>query len=284
MIYKATFYLLLLSNLAWGQSALEQAIKNTDILEYNISLTEKKINGITGNNLKDIAMRSNLENDLLSLKREKGRRLLMMAIEGTDVSSMELQSPDLSHRFNRRTNDFGSGLNSVMDETISKSNPAIAGAKEVAGRPLVLYRDVDPRDVFMAKEGAKEMVVYKTKDLRGKIVYKDLKGNTTNAIIQRALFAKEEVVFMDEKGNLLKGTPRAIFPDGTLEIRDHSGFTLRRQNGAYHLSDQIKAIEKGQVVMHSGRTAPVSSLTETVQLNEKERKALKALKKALCGL
>ena len=109
MIYKATFYLLLLSNLAWGQSALEQAIKNTDILEQNISLTEKKINGITGNNLKDIAMRSNLENDLLSLKREKGRRLLMMAIEGTDVSSMELQSPDLSHRFNRRTNDFGSG-------------------------------------------------------------------------------------------------------------------------------------------------------------------------------
>lgn len=270
--------------MARGQNVLDQAIKNTDILEQNISITKKKINEIKGNSLKDIALRSNLENDLMSLRREKGRRLLMMAIEGTDASSMELQSPGFSQRFNRRSKDFGPELNLIIDETISKSNPAIAGRKEISGRPLVLYRDVDPRDVFLAKNGSEEFVVHKTQDLRGRTVYKDLNGNIRNAVIQKGLFSKEEVIFMDEKGNLIKGNPKAIYADGTLEIKDHSGITLRRQNGAYHLSDQIKTIEKGQIVMHSGRTASASSLEGTVELNEKEKKALKALKKALCGL
>ena len=271
VIYKLGLCLLLFSTFAFADSALDQAV-----LETKISDTEMKLKAVSGNSLNDIAKRSNLENDLLALKQEKGRRLLKLAIEGTDTSAMNLNLPSISHRFQDRTSDFGAGLNEVMDNTITKSNPAIAGKKPVSGRPLVLYRDVEPEDVFMAKNQKGEFVVYKSKDLRGRTVYKDLNGNVTEAVIQRKLFPKEEVVIMDEKGNLVKGTPKAIYADGTLEIKDQNGFTTRRPSGTYHLTDEIQSIKNNKVVMHSQN--PESAYTA------KEKKALEALKKALCGL
>ena len=265
------------SQSVYSQSILEQAITNTDTLELNISLTEERIKEIRGNSLQDVARRSNLSNELLRLKQEKGRRLLLMAIEDTDVSRMDIESAEISKRFRRRTVDFGTHLNVLMGNTIIQANPAIAGVQKISGRPLVLYRDVDPSDVFMAKDPMRgEFVVYRTKDLRGRSVYKDLSGNVSEAVIQRRIFPKEEVVIMDEKGNLLKGTPKAIFEDGTLEIRDSSGLTQRRRAGAYHLTDEIESVQGNKIIMRSGRTE--SNLTD------KEKKALAALKKAMCGL
>lgn len=272
MIYKIGFLLLILSSVAAAQTALDHAV-----LETNISQVEEKLKGLTGNSLSNIAQRSNLENELMELKQEKGRRLLALAIEGTNTSAMELNTPEFVKRFQQRTSDFGPVLNQTMDNTIANSNPAIAGKKEISGRPLVLYRDVDPEDVYMAKDANKnEFVVYKSKDLRGRTVYKDLNGHVSDAVIQRKLFPKEEVVIMNETGNLLKGTPKAVYADGTLEIRDQYGFTTKRRNGAYMLTDQIKSIENGQPFMYSGNKPDA--------LSEKEKKALEALKKAMCGL
>ena len=272
MIYKLGFLLFIFSTAALAQTALDHAVLETKIIQ-----TEEKLKNLTGNSLKDIAQRSNLENDLMTFKQEKGRRILSMAIEGTNTTSMDLTTPEFLHRYQRRTSDFGPNLNQIMDSTIEKSNPAIAGKKEISGRPLVLYRDVDPEDVFMAKDPVKgEIVVYKSKDLRGRPVYKDLNGNVTAAIIQRKVFPKEDVIIMNENGSLLKGTPKAIYADGTLEVRDQYGFTTKRQNGAYMLSDQIKSIENGQPIMYSGNKPEA--------LSDKEKKALEALKKAMCGL
>ena len=246
------------------------------MLDHKIRATEEKLKSVTGTSLNEIATRTNLENDLLELKREKGRRLVFMAIQGTDTNNMTLSPPQFSHRYKKRSLEQGPLLNSIMDTTIEKSNPAIAGLRTPEGRPLVLYRDVDPKDVYLAKAGTEEIVVYKSQDLRGRNVYKDLKGNVTNAIIQKSLFPKEEVIIMDEEGKLLKGIPKSIYADGTLEIRDAQGFTHRRPAGTYHLTDEIKSVTDGKITMHSGNSK------ET--LTEKEKKALSALKKMMCNL
>lgn len=272
MTYKIGFLLLFAATVVAAQTPLEEVA-----LETKISMVETKLSKLSGNSLNDIAQRSNLTEELLSLKKEKGRRLLKLAIEGTNTTAMELTTPDIIHRYSRRTNDFGSALNGAIDETISASNPAIAGQKDISGRPLVLYRDVDPEDVYMAKDARKgEFVVYKSKDLRGRTVYKDLDGNVTQAIIQKKLFPKEDVIIMNENGELLKGTPKAIYADGTLEVRDQYGFTTKRKAGAYLLTDQIKSFNKGTPEMYSGNKPDA--------LTEKEKKALEALKKAMCGL
>ena len=265
--------MLFLSGMVSAESLLEKAMHNTDTLEINLKLTQERINKIGGNTIMDIAERTNLENELKELRSEKSHRLLKLAIEGTDTASMHLQGPLTSHRYGRRRSDLGGVLNNVMDNTIRESNPAIAGEITPKTRPLVLYRDVDPADIFIAKDQGKEFIVYKSKDLRGRDVYKDLQGNVTPAIIQHKLFSQEEVIFKDEAGNLRQGHPRAIYPDGTLEIKDSTGVTIRRRKGAYHLTpDSVKTLS-----LHNQGPALES-------LSEKEAKALKALKKAMCGL
>ncbi len=263
----------LLSKIVSAESLLEKAMHNTDTLEINIKLTQERINKISGSTIIDIARRTNLENDLQRLRREKSRRLLKLAIEGTDTASMNLQETPTSHRYRRRNSDLGNVLNNVMDNTIKESNPAIAGEMIPTTRPLVLYRDVDPADIFIAKDQGEEFIVYKSKDLRGRVVYKDLKGNITGAVVQQKLFTQEEVIFKDEVGNLKKGLPRAIYPDGTLEIKDSSGVTIRRRQGAYHLTPD------------SAKTLSLHDQGPNLEsLSDKEVRALKALKKAMCGL
>jgi hypothetical protein len=210
------------------------------------------------------------------LRQQEARRLLELAIEGTDVSTMTSeQAQEAPVRYTSRKGDTGSELlNKVTDQTIKESNPAIAGKDTPVGRPLVLYRDVDPADVFVAKEigsGDKKIVVYKSKDLRGRDVYKTLDGNVSNAIIEKKLFPKEEVIIRDEAGKLQKVYPKAIYADGTLEVKDQSGFTTRRAPGRYHLTDSVK-IPKLQ------------NFEEDKTLSAKERKALEALRKAYCDL
>lgn len=256
-----------------AESLLEKAIQNTDTLEINIKEAQERINDIKGNTLTDIAKRTEFENELLELRREKSRRLLKLAIEGTDTASLNLQETPTSHRYHRRNKDFGDTLNRVMDHTIKESNPAIAGETLPTTRPLVLYRDVDPADIFMAKDQGKEFIVYKSIDLRGRTVYKDLQGNATSGVIQHKVFNQEEVIFKDEDGKLKKGLPRAIHPDGTLEIKDSTGVTIRRRKEAYHLTP-----DSGKTLSLHNQGSSLESLTD------KEARALKALKKAMCGL
>ncbi|MNT25322.1 hypothetical protein D3C72_1608360 [compost metagenome] len=152
---------------------------------------------------------------------------------------------------------------------------------------MVLYRDVEPADLFTAKEfgkGDEKVIVYKSKDLSGRPVYKTLDGKVSNAIVQGKLFPKEEVLYQDVNGNLQKGYPKAIYLDGTLEIKEQNGATTRRAAGTYHLTDEVKSVHKNSVQTYSGKAASPYQNLDEANLSAKEKKALEALKRALCNM
>jgi hypothetical protein len=292
VIFRLLFVFVLAAPAALAQSALEQVLANSqsEQLDLKITNTEKRIQELTRNSVSDIAARTNLTNQLQDLRQEKGRRLLMRAIEGTDTSNMNSESmKGESMRLRSRKGDTGSPtLNKIADDTIKASNPAIAGKDLPEGRPLVLYRDVDPSDVYLAKElgkGEEKVVVYKTQDLRGRTVYKTIDGKDSSAIIEKRLFPKEEVVIMDESGKLSKAYPKAIYPDGTLEMKDNNGITTRRAQGAYHLTESVQKVQGNQVTTYSGQKAnPFADNSGNEKLSAQDKKALESLRKALCNL
>lgn len=282
------FIFIFLSLSASAQTVLDQIINNTQ--DDQIAIRQEKINGLTGVTLKDIATRTQLEHEIKVLKQEKGRRILQQAIENTDRSTMVTTSPE-KNRFSPRTQDLGSPvLNAVADETIAESNPAIRGREVPKERPLVLYRDANPEDIFMAKEvggsSKEKIVVFKSTDLRGRSVYKTIDDRrVVNVIVYEKVFPQEQVVYKDVSGDLLKGYPKAIYSDGTLEIKEQVGTTTRRAPGTYHLSDEVGKIKNGQIETHHGKKAsPYEDFSKRTDLSEREKKALEKLKRALCNL
>ncbi len=194
-------------------------------------------------------------------------------------------------RFSPRKKDLGSEtLNSVVDKTVEESNPAVKGKNVPNERPLVLYRDANPEDLYMAKEigsGIKDekIVVYKSTDLRGRVAYKTVDRRVVNVVVFEKVFPKEEVIYKDVDGNLKKGLPRAIYKDGTLEIAEKAGTTTRRAPGTYHLSDEVNKIDNGSLQTHSGKMAsPYEDFSKRDDLTASEKRALENLKKALCNL
>lgn len=248
-----------------------------------------KIKNNTSTSMQAITERTQLTAELQSLRQIKARNLLSKAIEGTDVASMTAdQVEGNSMRLQKTKMNSGSpALDKIADQTIKESNPALMGRDLHKDRPFVLYRDVDPADVYIAKElgaGDKKVLVYKKKDLRGREIFLTLDGRNSSAIIQGKLFTKEEVIIRDEAGNLVKAYPKAIYADGTLEVKDRSGITTRRALGAYHLSDDIEKVSKDKITTYSGNEASVFGGQDESKLSAKEKKALEALRKAFCNL
>lgn len=277
---------------ASAQSALEQVLANSQAeqLDLKIQSMETRLQTLTQNSVSDIALRTNLNAELRELQQEKGRRLLMRAIENTDTSQMAISDiKGESMRLTpRKGKTDGSALSKIADNTIKESNPALSGRDLPAGRPLVLYRDVDPADVYVAKElgkGDQKVIVYKVKDLRGRDVFKTIDGQNSTAIIEKRLFPKEEVIIMDEGGKLQKAYPKAIYPDGTLEMKDQYGMTARRKLGAYHLTETAQKVQGNQVMTYSNQKVnPFADNSEHAGLSAQEKKAMEALRKALCNL
>ena len=291
MSYKFFLMVFIISFSAQAESLLDAAVRNTQeqTLDDRINQVENKIKNNTSHSIQAIAERTQLTEDLKNLRQQKARGLLMMAIQGTDVSAMPVERIDgNSMRLQPKKKAIESSLlNQIADQTIKESNPALMGRDIPAGRALVLYRDVEPADVYTAKElgsGNKKVIVYKTKDLRGRDVYRTLDGKDSSAIIEGKLFAKEEVMIRDEAGNLVKGYPKAIYPDGTLEIKDQYGFTTRRAQGAYHLTDNVQKVSKNKITTYSGSEVLLFEEEGQNKLTPKEKKALDSLRKVFCDL
>jgi len=289
--YKIVLLVFIVSFYAHAESRLDTAVRNTQeqTLADRINQVENKIKNNTSHSIQAIAERTQLTEELKNLRQQKARGLLMMAIEGTDVSSMPVEKIDgNSMRLQPKKKVIESSLlNQIADQTIKESNPALMGRDIPAGRGLVLYRDVDPADVYTAKElgsGNKKIIVYKTKDLRGRDVYRTLDGKDSSAIIEGKLFVKEEVMIRDEAGNLVKGYPKAIYSDGTLEIKDQYGFTTRRAQGAYHLTDSVQNVSKNKITTYSGNDVFLFEEESEKKLTAKEKKAVESLRKIFCDL
>lgn len=285
--YKIFFIIALLSTSLKAQSILDSVIKDTQerSIDTRIKELELEINNNTSTSLEDIGKRTQLTADLLELRQIKARNLLSRAIEGTDVSqhveenSMRLQKT--------RMNSGSSLIDTIANQTIKESNPAIMGQELHKGRPFVLYRDIDPADIYIAKElgaGDKKVLVLKKQDLRGRSIFVTLDGRNSSAIIQGKLFSKEEVIIRDEAGNLVKAYPRAVYADGTLEVKDQYGITTRRAEGAYHLSNEIDKASKTTIKTYSGNEISVLGQQDESKLSDKEKRALSALRKVFCDL
>lgn len=291
MKYKVLLMLMLFNSYASAESILDAAIRNTEeqSLDSKIEQLEARIKNNTDTSMKAITERTQLTADLQDLRQVKARNLLSKAIEGTDVASMITnQSEGHSMRLQRAKMNSGSPvLDKIANQTIKESNPAIMGWDLHKDRPFVLYRDVDPADVYVAKElgaGDKKILVYKKKDLRGRDVFLTLDGKNSSAIIQGKLFTKEEVIIRDEAGNLVKAYPKAIYADGTIEVKDQHGITTRRAQGTYHLSNDIEKVSKTEIKTYSGNQVSVYGGQDESKLSDKEKKAVEALRKAFCNL
>jgi hypothetical protein len=103
-------------------------------------------------------------------------------------------------------------------------------------------------------------------------------------IVQGKFFTKEEVLIRDEAGNLVKAYPRAIYADGTLEVKDQYGITTRRAQGTYHLTDEVEKVSKGKIKTYSGNEVSVFGGQDESKLSDREKKAVEALRKAFCNL
>lgn len=291
MKFKIFICLMLLNSYVKAESLLETAIRNTEeqSLDGRIEQLEAKIKNNTSTSMQAITERTQLTSDLDYLRKVKARNLLLKAIEGTDMAEVRAANAKVSPmRLQKTMMNSGSPLlDQIAHQTIKESNPALMGQDLPKDRPLVLYRDVDPADVYVAKElgaGDKKVLVYKKKDIRGRDIFVTLDGKNSNAIIQGKLFTKEEIIIRDDAGNLIKAYPKAIYADGTIEMKDQYGFTTRRAQGAYHLSSDIEKVSKTSVTTYSGNRVSVFADPADSQLSDKEKKAVEALRKAFCNL
>lgn len=289
MKYKVFLMNFFLSSSIFATTLLNQIVENTNIAEFNIENLEGELSLIKGNSMMDIIRRSELESEISRQKELKAKFLLDQSIKNTDIGAFENKAEQEVSRFQRRNVDLGSDkLNNVVDRTIENSNPAIA-AKSLTpqGRPLIIGQDVDIENLFFAKGASanEKIVVYRTTDLRGRVVYKNLDGNTVDNIVLGKVFNKSDIIFRNESGEFAKGFPKAIFADGTLEFRDQYGMTQRRAIGSYHLSDDFLSARGQSVTTHSGESLSVyDSVDNNKSLSEREKKALKALQKIMCNL
>lgn len=288
MQYKAIIISIALSTYSFGNSLLDEIVKNTNVSQFNIDHLEEELAKVKGRSMSDIIKRTQLEFEISEQKKLKAKFILDQALKNTKVQEMGDTKP-VEARFSRRSIDLGSDrLNEVVDKTIEKSNPAIEARNlSPQGRPIMIGRDIDPDDLYYAKKGhgGEKVVVQKTKDLRGRIVYKDLEGRVVDNIISGKVFEKNDVIYRDEKGNLSKGYPKAIYSDGTLEFRDQYGMTQRRKMGHYHLSDDISSVRSQSITTHSGKTLSVyDDLESDKGLSAREKKAIGALRKVMCDL
>lgn len=291
MKFKFFLLLFLFNSYANAESLLDAVIKNTDeqLLDGKIEQLEQKLKNNTGASLDAVIERTQATSELKFLNQVKARNILNEAIENTDVASMTREQLNgNSMRLQKSKLSSGSpALDKIVEQTIKESNPAIMGWDLHKDRPFVLYRDVDPADVYVAKElgaGDKKVLVYKKKDLRGREIFLTLDGKNSSAIIQGKLFTKEEVIIRDEAGNLVKAYPKAIYADGTIEVKDQHGITTRRAQGAYHLSNDIEKVSKTKIKTYSGNEVSVFGGQDESKLSDKEKKAVEALRKAFCNL
>jgi hypothetical protein len=289
--YKVFLFIFLFNSYASAESLLDAVIKNTDeqSLDGKIEQLELKLKNNSGASLDAVIERTQVTSELKFLNQVKARNILNKAIEETDVASMTREQLNgNSMRLQKSKMSSGSPmLDQVVEQTIKESNPAIMGQDLHKGRAFVLYRDVDPSDVYYALElggsGDKKVLVYKKTDLRGRETFVTLDGKNSNVIVQGKFFTKEEVLIRDEAGNLVKAYPRAIYADGTLEVKDQYGITTRRAQGTYHLTDEVEKVSKGKIKTYSGNEVSVFGGDDS-KLSAKEKKAIEALRKAFCNM
>lgn len=290
MKFKVFLLLFIFSTHINAESLLDSIIRSTDeqSLDGKIEQLELKLKNNSGASLDAVIERTQVTSDLKFLNQVRARNILNRAIEDTDVASMTRDQVNGSPmRLQKSKKTSGSPvLDKIVDQTIKESNPAIMGQDLHKGRAFVLYRDVDPQDVYYALElgdGSKKVLVYKKKDLRGRETFVTLDGKNSNVIVQGKFFTKEEVIIRDEAGNLVKAYPRAIYADGTLEVKDQYGITTRRAQGTYHLTNDIDKVSKTTVTTYPGNQASVYG-QDNSKMSDKEKKAVEALRKAFCNL
>lgn len=293
MNYKVFLFIFLFNSYANAESLLDAVIKNTDeqSLDGKIEKLELELNQNTNasTSLEAIIERTKLSSELKFLNQVRAHNLLNKAIEETDVASMTREQLNgNSMRLQKSKIRSGSELlDKVVDQTIKESNPAIMGQDLHKGRAFVLYRDVDPADIYVALElggGNKKVLAYKKTDLRGRETFVTLDGKNSNVIVQGKFFTKEEVIIRDEAGDLVKAYPKAIYADGTLEVKDRYGITTRRAQGTYHLTDDIEKASKNKITTYSGNEVSIFAGQDESKLSAKEKKAIEALRKAFCNL
>lgn len=291
MNYKVLLFIFLFNSYASAESLLDSVIQNTDeqILDKKIEQLEQKLKNNTGASLDAVIERTQVTADLKFLNQVRARNILNKAVEETDVASMTREQLNgNSMRLQKSKISSGSPmLDKLVEQTVKESNPAIMGQDLHKGRAFVLYRDVDPGDVYYALELGgdrdKKVLVYKKTDLRGRETFVTLDGKNSNVIVQGKFFTKEEVIIRDEAGDLVKAYPRAIYADGTLEVKDRSGITTRRAQGSYYLTDDIEKVSKNKITTYSGNEVSVFGGNDE-KLSAKEKKAVEALRKAFCNL
>lgn len=290
MKFKFFLLLFLFNSYANAESLLDAVIKNTDeqVLDGKIEQLEQKLKNNTGASLDAVIERTQVTSELKFLNQVKARNILNEAVENTDVASMTREQLNgNSMRLQKSKLSSGSpALDKIVEQTIKESNPAIMGQDLHKGRAFVLYRDVDPGDVYYALAlggGDKKVLVYKKTDLRGRETFVTLDGKNSNVIVQGKFFTKEEVLIRDEAGNLVKAYPRAIYADGTLEVKDQYGITTRRAEGTYHLTDEVEKVSKGKIKTYSGNEVSVFGGDDS-KLSAKEKRAVEALRKAFCNM
>lgn len=274
----------------FASDLLDEIVRNTIIEGVNIEKLEGQRNLIKGNSLLDIINRTKLDEEISRQKQLRAKTVLEMAIKSTDVSNINSEISLDQTRLKKRTVDLGSDvLNKMVDETVVRSNPALASMKHMPnGRPLVLGRDVDMDNLYHARNPLKKsetMIVEKTNDLRGRTVYKSLDGKVVDYTPIGKVFDKSDVIYRDESGKLQKGYPKAIYSDGTLEFKDQHGFTQRRMAGSYHLSDDIASVNGEKIKMNSQRIVSVyDDLDGDKSISTREKNALKSLRRVMCNL
>lgn len=290
MKFKFLLLFFLFNSYALAESLLDEVIRNTDekILDEKIELLENKLKNKTGVSLNEVIERTQVTSELKFLNQIKARNILNKAIENTDVTLMTREQINgNSMRLQKSKMSSGSPmLDKIVDQTIKESNPAIMGQDFHKGRAFVLYRDIDPGDIYHALAlggGDKKVLVYKKIDLRGRETFVTLDGKNSNVIVQGKFFTKEEVLIRDEAGNLVKAYPRAIYADGTLEVKDQYGITTRRAEGTYHLTNEVEKVSKGNIKTYSGNEISVFGGDDS-KLSAKEKRAVEALRKAFCNL
>lgn len=288
-LFVSTF-ILIYSFSILASDLLDEIIRQNQIEGVSIEQLEAQKNSIKGNTLLDIINRTKIDEEISRQKHIKAKILLEMAINNTDISQINPDPSIDQNRFKKRTTDLGSDLlNRTVDETVVKSNPALASMNhKPSGRALVLGRDVDMDNLYHARNPMKKsetMIVEKTTDLRGRTVYKSLDGKVVDYTPMGKVFAKNDVIFKDETGKLQKGYPKAIYADGTLEFKDQYGLTQRRIAGSYHLSDDIASFDGDKIKTNSQKSVSIyDDLDSNNNLSSREKNALKSLRRVMCNL
>lgn len=254
-----------------ADSVLVEEVKKKEVytLDRKIQQIEFQIKNDMRSSPEAVAERAQLTESLALLRKEQANQSIKKATKGFDMSSLLLDQ--VVSRIEKKKEFIGVAFTKV----VSHINEKIVKSDALKERPLILHRDVNPADIFTAKELGgenKKILVYKTKDSEGRTLYKTLDGKDTDAIVEKKLFPKGEVIIRNETGSVTKGRPTAIYPDGTLEVKGQNGLTVRSSQGAYHLEEGPQVKSK----------VPAFDAQDLNKLSDQDQKAIEAVRQMLC--